>query len=267
MAIIFFVIFLAGMGVLLQGEKLLVKNIPQKVDTTREKELIQSLKDLYANNFTKDDEVIGAYADKTLQDYCKDHNLICRDKRGDWKWEIRKELSPSGLFDYYVITIYDSAGRKLGEVSGLPYWAKYLEQVEKNQAVICKGLIDYYRDMVRVYSYPLNWYAKNGALCHYDNGVDSLDFGGFQISKEIPCSEGWKTPDLDDVLRRIVGGIWKWPTGDLQYDNANEIYSYGFPCYGATTADGQVLTGNNPPYAVAFRLWIKTDYYTACCGY
>jgi len=228
--------------------------------------LIDTIKRDYADHFTEDDTIFGS--GKTLQQYCREHNLRCRDYKGAWKWSIEKKSSPSGLFTYYVITVEDAAGRVLGKVSGLPYWANYLRLVELNQNVICKALIDYYRDMVRVYSYPLNWYAKNGIACHYDNGVDALDFGGAKIEKEINCSEGWKDGEkVSGNLEIITGGKWNWPTGHLQYDNGNEIYSFGYPCYGATTVDGQPLTGNQPPYAVAFRLWIKTGYYTVCCGY
>ncbi len=264
MIVFLLVLVLIGGALTIEGMQVSSSLVKEQNQNSRKK-VIETIRAVYKTDFIKDDSIFGN--GRTLQDFCRSYGLTCRDQRGEWYWKVEKEYS--GLFSYYVIKVYDRAGRLIGRVSGAPYWSNYLNQVEKNQQAVCKALIDYYRDMVRVYSYPLNWYAKNGALCHYDNGQDALDFGGSKITKEVDCSEGWKAGQIGEPgnLANITGGKWKWPTGNLEYDNANEIYTNGFPCFGATTVDGQVLTGNQPPYAVAFRLWIKTGYYTVCCGY
>ncbi len=264
MAFFLVILLIVGMGAITAYLGNLTTITPVEVRESDAGKLLETLNSLYEKEFYRDTVVFSG----TLQDFCRQHGLNCRDYKGEWRWVKEEKLSPSGLFSYYIIKIYDAAGRELGRVSGEKYWSSYLTRIETNQNAICKALIDYYRDMVRVYSYPLNWYAKNGASCTYDGGVDSLQFGGARIEKEVNCSEGWRDLKREaGNLGSIVGGKWRWPTGTLQYDNGNEIYTYGYPCYGATTVDGQVLTGNQPPYAVAFRLWIKTGYYQVCCGY
>jgi len=265
MTVLFFLIFLLAVGGIVHIGESYVKLIPTKVNENNAQALVEKIDTLYRDYFYRDDEL---FKGKTLQEFCSEYNLKCYDQRGLWRWELEERGSPSNLFTYYVIHIYDKAGREIGRVSGEKYWSDYLRQIELNQAQICKALIDYYRDMLRVYSYPLNWYAKNGIYCRYDYGQDGLDFGGKKVEKEFECSEGWtELRNADGNLGKITGGTFKFPTGRVEYDNANEIYSLGFPCYGATDINGQPLTGNSPPYAVAFRVWIKTGYYSVCCGY
>ncbi len=225
---------------------------------SRVEALISAIKTDYGSDFFNidndtNDDFEGFY---NLQDYCRSRSLICRDQRGPWRWEITIYEEP--LFRYRVIKIYDADGDELGEVSGAPYWGKYMMHVDYTIGSVCGLLLDYWKGMSNMAGADLNWYAENGPGCTYDGGVDSVTVGSAVVKKQISCAADW-TPATSLGLDQIVGGLWKLRTGTIEIKNGNSIYTNECASSG--------LDGTKPPYAVALRVWVLKGYYQVCCGY
>ena len=192
----------------------------------------------------------------SLQDYCNEKSLVCKDQFGNWQWQI--QIIPNGLYQYRQITVFSGAGRELFRVSGLPYWAEYMNRVDYVVGVFCTNLYNYYKSMSDKAGADLNWYAISGGACNYDGGVNQVTRGTVTISKQIRCTDGWM--DVFNAGATVVGGLFRLETGTIEIKNTNDIY--------VNECKDAGLTGMSPPYAVAVRMHIlKNNYYEVCCGY
>jgi hypothetical protein len=227
-------------------------DLEDKLMKDRVNALVERITSDYKNNLKDVDSDASpsflTYSD--LQKYCSDKSLDCFDIAGQWFWRIT--VNDNGVYKYRVIDIYSNKmGRSLllAKIRGDAFWSDYIRYVDGQVGMICTNTFNYYRDKSETIGADINWYAKNGNGCSYD-GNDSL--------KEIGCSGGWAKPDKIG-FSNIIGGVYKYPTGDLEIKNTNDIY--GNECKDLTST---------PPYAVAIRVPIQPNfkrYFTVCCGY
>jgi hypothetical protein len=228
-------------------------DLEDKLMKDRVNALVERITSDYKNNLkdvdSDDSPSFLGYSD--LQKYCSDRSLDCFDIAGQWSWKIT--VNDNGVYKYRVIDIYSNKRKDspIAEIRGDTFWSDYIRYVDGQVGMICTNAFNYYRDKSETIGADINWYAKNGNGCSYDYpDDDSL--------KEISCSGGWAKPDTIG-FSNVIGGVYKYPTGDLEIKNTNDIY--GRECKDLT---------NPPPYAVAIRVPIQPNfnrYFVACCGY